>query len=338
MSLEVTTGSEEVLIAGWKDVAFDAGDLASIPPDLIPGLERGDLQLWTTFDTIHIYAPPNLELAVIPRLEAAEPPMASSTFKSEDLLVWRELVGDIAISGSAVPFGDGFVGSNANGQLVISDDAESWRRSDRFPDLWYDPWNGGLVALLHQGTSRLVIADEAGFTRVALPPELAVGQGLGTLVGGSTGLAIARQEFMADTAAELSVETDLFSITHRNGYLVIEEPSGDTHRVTFDPYARMTGTYVPETDSVRVETAGGDGSFDLPLEALQELRWQNSKSGWEIAVSPDGLLWTSSASQLSAEWITIPGQAGDRFLVSSVSYSRNNRVVGLTVYATGPVG
>jgi hypothetical protein len=337
--LQLTIGSEEVLITGQRSNGFDAEVLAQVPPELVPGLERGDFSLWHDYSNIRIVAPPGIELF---RMAAPPSPAVSREsavlFRSDNLIIWEDLPIAFSPWNVAPTLDGGFVSNATDGLVMYSPDGRSWDRTDRFPPHFYQSWGDRLVGLdFSVSTPSLVVfrGDESAI--IDLPTEIAENQYGLSITPGDSGLATILGTY--DTAAaEPITRVDGYLLTMDDGVLRIEEPSGEISYANFGNDGLIKGTYVADTDSIRFENTDGSKSFEFPVAVFLDLRWRNVAGLFEVFVSDDGLEWAKPQTGLRAEYADILGSAGDTFLIALHNYAPDYRPLPITVYRTGPVG
>lgn len=334
-SLSVTASTEEVVINGWQTAAFDLSTMESIPSELIPGLESGDLQLWNAYQGLQIVAPPWIELFWLPmEANARDGPLA--TLRSDNLVVWDQLSSAASVYATAA-YDGGFLGTSNSGSLMYSDNGLSWTLTDRFPNLGYQSFSDGLVAFDYRPrVPRLVIANESSLATIKMPTELTNERNPIELAAGPSGIVTTLQGPTEDV--EPSAELAGYLVRMDGEGLQIEEPSGEVRTVAFNTNGAITGVYVAETNAVQVESVEGDRTFDLPLEGLQALRRTPPSARWDLALSSDGLVWALSQTGIRADHVVPLGDTGQGFLIGARDFSGDfYQENAITVYATGAV-
>jgi hypothetical protein len=337
--LQLTTSSEEALITGQRRNAFDPAVLAQIPPELGPGLERGDFTFWNDYSSIRIVAPPGIELF---RMAVTEPvPTASTTailLRSDNLIIWEDLPVTFSSWNVAATLDGGFVSNGFGGYVMYSSDGRSWDRTDRFPPLYYQSWGDRLVgvdySVIHPN---LVVVDGEETATIDLPPELSMSDYGVSITPGASGLATILGSY-ENASAEPITRIDGYLLAMDTGLLRIEEPSGETSYANFGGDGLAGGTYLAETDSIRFESMDGSKTFEFPVAVFLDLRPRVVSGLFDVFLSHDGLEWARPQTGLRAAYATILGGSGDTFLVALHNYARDYRELPITVYRTGPIG
>ena len=347
--LQLTIGSEEVLVTGQRSNAFDSAVLAQVPPELVPGLERGDFSWWYDYSNIRIVAPPGIELF---RMPAPQSPAAQSLeaqsleassgsavlFRSDNLIIWEHLPIAFSPWNVAATLDGGFVSNATDGLVMYSADGRSWERTDRFPPHFYQSWGDRLVGLdFSVSTPSLVVFHGDERATIDLPTEIAESQYGLSITPGDSGLATILGSY-ENSSAEPVTRVDGYLLAMDGGLLRIEEPSGETSYANFGSDGLIAGSYLADTDSIRFENTDGSKSFEFPVKVFLDLRWRNVTGLFEVFVSDDGLEWAQPQTGLRAEYADILGSAGETFLVALHNYAPDYRPLPITVYRTGPVG
>jgi hypothetical protein len=337
--LQLTTSSEEVLVTGQRRNAFDPSVLAQIPPELGPGLERGDFTFWNDYSSLRIVAPPGIELF---RMSVTEPVPAASTsailLRSDNLIIWEERPVAFSSWSVATTLDGGFVSNGLGGSIMYSSDGRSWDRTDRFPPLFYKSWGDRMVgvdySVIHPN---LVVVDGEGTATIDLPPEISTGEYGVSITPGASGLATILGTY-EDATAEPITRIDGYLLAMDNLLLRIEEPSGETSYANFGGDGLIEGTYLPETDSIRFESSDGSKTFEFPITVFLDLRPRVVTGLFDVFLSRDGLEWARPQTGLRAAYADILGGAGETFLVTLHNYGRDYQELPITVYRTGPIG
>jgi len=337
--LQLTTSSEEVLITGQRSSAFDSSMLAQFPPELFPGLERGDFSWWYDNSTIRIVAPPGIELFSMPAPQS--PPASSGStvlLRSDNLIIWEDLPVSFSSRNVATTLDGGFVSNAYDGYVMYSTDGRNWERTDRFPPLFYQSWGDRLVGLDFSVSSpSLVVFHDDQTATIDLPSEIANNQYGASITPGAPGLATIRGSY-ENSSAEPITRVDGYILAMDNGVLRIEEPSGETSYANFGGNGLIEGSYIAETDSIRFENTDGSKSFEFLVAVFLDLRRRGVTGLFEVFVSDDGLAWARAQTGLRAEYADILGAASQTFLVALHNYGLDYRPLPITVYRTGPVG
>ena len=336
--LQLVPGSDEVLISGYKSPGFDTSVLAQVPTELIPGLERGDLDWWEDSSSIRVVAPPGIELFQMPPAQSM-PVTSPVLFRSENLIIWETLpITPSVLNITAIP-GGGFLLNAHDGDVLYSTDGRSWEETDRFPRLWYQRWGDRLVGLdnslviSNHPTLKLFVFEDDESATIELPTEIA--DLYEVITSGASGLATVL-ETSDDTFADPITQVDGYTLVMvmETGLLRIEDPSGETSYANTD--GSRHGSYVPETDSIRFDVDPGK-SFEFPLAVLQDLRPRFPPGRYDVFLSADGLAWAEGQTGLRADYVDILGSAGQTFLVGLHNYDPNYGALPVTVYRTGPL-
>ena len=341
MTLEITPGSDEILVTLSQSSAFDRSTLGLIPPELVGGLERGDLDLWPDPYGFRVVAPPGIELFRFRSDEAYPAGGFVRLFRSENLIIWEEIDVDFSVWNLAATPDGGFL-SNDNA-LRYSSDGRSWERTDRFPPLYYQDWGDRLVGLEHSsGTTRLVVVDEEGSATIELPnaitdgatpvaqfPRLEIRAGAGGIA------AIVQSE--APGYVEPITRSGGYILAMDNGVLRVEEPSGESGYAQFDIEGFIPGTYLEESNSIRFETNEGR-HLEFPVAAFLDLRATPQRSRFDVWLSADGVTWARPQTGFRAGHVEIIGYIDHGFLVGIHNFSSVSGELPVTVYKAGPVG
>jgi hypothetical protein len=337
--LQLTTSGEEVLITGQRSNGLDPSVLAEFPPELSPGLERGDFNWSYDYSSIRIVAPPGIELF---RMTVTEPvPTASLSrilLRSENLIIWEELPVTFASWNVATTLDGGFVSNASDGYVMYSSDGRSWEHTDRFPPLFYQSWGDRLVGLdfsvIHPN---LIVFDGEEPATIDLPTEITNDQYGLYLTPGAAGLATITGDY-ENASAEPITRVDGYLLAMDHGLLRIEEPSGETSYANFGGDGLIEGSYISASDSIRFENIDGSKSFEFPVAVFLDLRPSIVTGLFDVFLSDDGLAWARPQTGLRAAYADILGAAGETFLVTLHNYGRDHKELPITVYRTGPVG
>ncbi|HUP14883.1 MAG TPA: hypothetical protein VM848_02345 [Acidimicrobiia bacterium] len=337
--LQLTTSPEEVLITGQRRNAFDPSVLAQIPPELGPGLERGDFTFWNDYSSLRIVAPPGIELF---RMSITQPVPTASTssilLRSDNLIIWEDLPVTFASWNVATTLDGGFVSNALGGSVMYSSDGRSWDRTDRFPPLFYQSWGDRLVgvdySVIHPN---LIVVDGEATATIDLPPDISTSEFRVSITPGASGLATILGTYENSTAEPITrIDGYLLALDH--GLLRIEEPSGETSYAHFGGDGLIGGTYLSETDSIQFENSDGSRTFEFPTAVFLDLRHRVVTGVFDVFLSRDGLEWARPQTGLRAAYADILGGAGDTFLVALHNYGRDYQEMPITVYRTGPIG
>jgi hypothetical protein len=335
--LQLTTSAEEVLITGQQTTTFDQSVLAQLPAELGPGLERGDFTWWYDSSTLRIVAPPGIELFQMPATHSFLD--TAVLLRSDNLIIWEELPVTFSTWNVAATLDGGFVSNAHDGYVMYSADGRSWERTDRFPPVFYQSWGDRLVGLEFSTSSPdLIVFDGEQTATIELPSELTASEYGGAFVTpGPSGLATITGNY-ENTSAEPITRVDGYLLAMDNGLLRIEEPSGETSYANVGGDGLIQGSYVAETDSIRFENGDGSKTFEFPVAVFLDLRRRVVTGLFDVFLSADGLEWARPQTGLRAAHADILGAAGETFLVALHNYGRDNQMLPITVYRTGPIG
>ena len=336
-SLQLTAGAGDVLITEYPGPSFDSTVLDEIPSELLPGLERGDFSLWADAYDFRVVAPPGVELFHIRAnqyLRASGPPRL---FRSENLIIWEEIAVEFSIWNLTASPDGGFLSHNDG--MRYSRDGRSWERTDRFPPLDYQGWGGDRLLGIYQSgfPHRLSVLGTGAHVTIELPTEITGNeQGL-SITAGTSGLASILGSYDQDHVEPITrVDGHLLSL--QGGVLRIEEPTGETAYANFDSNGLIPGSYVPETDSIRIETIDQGKTFEFPVSVFLDLRNRPQRFRFDVFVSRDGLTWASPQTGLRAGHVGILGSVDGGFLIALQNHGDHHRELPITVYRTGPPG
>ena len=336
-SLQLTAGAGEVLITEYPGPSFDSSVLDEIPPELLPGLERGDFSLWADAYDFRVVAPPGVELFHVRTnqyLRASEPP---ELFRSENLIIWEDVGVEFSIWHLAATPDGGFLSHNDG--MRYSRDGRSWEGTDRFPPLDYQRWGDDRLLGIDQSgsTNLLSVLGTGAPVTIDLPSEITGNeQGL-SITSGRSGLASVLGSYDQDHVEPITrIDGHLLSLD--GGVLRIEEPTGETTYANFDSNGLVHGNYVPETDSIRIETIDAGKTFEFPVAVFLDLRNRPQRFRFDVFVSRDGLTWASPQTGLRAAHVGILGSVDEGFLIALQNYGADHRELPITVYRTGPPG
>ena len=338
VSLDITAGSDEVLVTVYQYGAFDTSLLEEIPSELIPALERGDFELRFDSYFFQVVAPPAIEVF---RIRATQPsPVYGPTrlFHSENLIIWEEVDVDFSIRELVTTPDRGFL--SIENFVRYSPDGRTWERTNRFPPLYYQNWGDRLLGLDFRSViSRLVVVDDEGSATIELPREIADGQNGLWITAGAGGLAAILASYDQEYVEPIT-RSDGYTLAIDGGVLRVEEPSGDFSYADFDSYGTVPGTYIKETDSIRFETShnGEVRTVEIPLVVLADLRATPQRGRFDVFLSDDGLSWARPQTGLRAGYVDVLGYANHGFLIGVHNYSSDSGELPVTVYRTGPVG
>lgn len=335
--LQLTPSSEEVLISGYSSAAFDPSLLAQVPPELTPGLERGDFYWWHDYSSSRVVAPPGIELFQMP-VSPSPPSGFMSLFRSDNLIIWEPVPVSFSAWNIIATADGGFATQTREGTVMYSDDGRSWERTDRYPALFYQSWGDRLVGLDYSVMHpNLVVIDGEEIATIDLPAEISVSPYGVSVTPGASGLATV---VVSDQQAYVEPITRIegYILSMDSGVLRIEEPSGETSYAVFDGDGLIGGSYVPESNSIRFESTDGSKSFEFPVAAFLDLRGRPQPGRFDVFLSNDGLAWARPQTGLRAEYVDILGSAGQTFLVALHNFGADYRELPITVYRTGPIG
>ena len=336
--LEITAGSEEILVTVFEYGVLDASLLAQIPSELIPGLERGDFEVWYDFYSLQVVAPPGIELFRIRDPSPAPVEGPSRLFRSENLIIWEEVDVDFSIWNLAATPDRGFV--SLDSYVRYSPDGRTWEPSDRFLPLYFQNWGDRLLGLDYSsGIAMLVVVDDEASATIELPSEIADGQSGLSVTAGAGGLAAVLESYDQEYVEPIT-RSDGYTLSMDGGVLRVEEPSGDSSYARFDDNGMIHGTYLSESDSIRFETSqnGEVRSLEIPLVVLADLRATPQRGRFDVFLSDDGLSWDRPQTGLRAGYVEILGYANQGFLIGVHNFSSDADELPLIVYRTGPVG
>jgi hypothetical protein len=336
MYLDLTAGSEEVLVTVYQGSAFDTSLMEQMPPELIPGLERGDFDLWADSYSFRVVAPPGIELFRIPTTQPNLAEGLMKLFRSENLIIWEEVDVDFSFWNLATTPDGGFV--SLDSYVRYSPDGRSWEPTDRFRPLYYQNWGDRLLGVdTSYRTTNLVVVDKDESATIELPDEIAGTENGLSIKAGAGGLAAIVSSY-DDGYAEPITSSDGYILAMDNGVLRIEEPSGETGYAVFNNDGVIPGT-LTESGSIRFETThlGEIKLLEIPVAVLRELRGTPQRGRFDVFLSADGLTWARPQTGLRAGYVEILGYADQGFLIGVHNYSSDSRELPLTVYRTGPV-
>jgi hypothetical protein len=333
---QLTTGPEEVLITGYRGDAFDPSVFDQIPPELIPGLERGDFGWWHDSSSIRVVAPPGIELFRMPFRQPGNPGSSEFLFRSENLIIWENLPAELSSDNLTATFDGGFLSYEAG--MMYSSDGRSWDRTDRFPTLFYQNWEDRLLGLDYsRSPTRLVVFDQEGSAVIELPAEVTIGQYGISITPGPAGLA-AIQGIYDETSARPITRFDGYTLIADDGVLRIEEPGGEQGQVPF-VNGWIKGTYLPDTDSIRIETRRPDSKpYEFPVSVFLDLRGVPQRARFDVFLSQDGFTWSRPQTGLRAGYVDVLGSTDQSFLIGLHNFRRDYSELPIAVYRTGPIG
>ena len=333
-SLQLTAGSEAVLITEYPGAAIDLSNLNQIPLDLVPGLERGDFLLSFAPGGYTVVAPPGIELF---RLRAFEQNLTASSmklFRSENLIIWEKLPINFSVGNLTTTPDGGFLAQDYG--LRYSSDGRTWEQTDRFPPRTYQNWDGRLLGVdRFFGTTRLLVVEGEEYATIELPSEISRTNLETFITAGDSGLAAVVADYGA--YAEPITRIDGYTLALEGGTLRIEEPSGETSYAYFDNNGLIEGSYLPDTDSIRFE-ANETKTFEFPAPVLRDLGTSPQTFRFDVFLSADGLSWARPQAGLRAGYVAALGSVNGSFLVALQNYDTGYRQLPVTVYRTGPVG
>ena len=333
---QLTSGPEEVLISGYRGDAFDPSVFDQIPPELVPGLERGDFYWSHDSSSIRVVAPPGIELFRLPYRPPTTRGGSEFLFRSENLIIWENLPADYSSDNLTATFDGGFLSYEAG--VMYSSDGRSWERTDRFPSLFYQNWGDRLLGLDYsRSPTRLLVFDQEGSAVIELPTEVTIGQYGISITPGPAGLA-AVQGIYDETSARPITRFDGYTLVADNGGLRIEEPGGETGQVP-SVNGWIKGTYLPDTDSIQIATRGPNSKpYEFPVSVFLDLRGVPQRARFDVFLSQDGFTWSRPQTGLRAGYVDVLGSTDQSFLIGLHNFRRDYSQLPIAVYRTGPIG
>jgi hypothetical protein len=337
LELRLTTSPEEVLITGAQEVAFDRSLLDQIPPGLVPGLDNGDFSLRSFSSSVRVIAPPGIELFRVPVVRQAIPERSPLLFRSGNLIIWEQPAVGSSIRNVATTPDGGFVSYDV--ALMYSTDGRTWQRTERYPPLFFQNWGNRLVGAqrISATTTRLFVFDGDEEATIDLPSEIASSNEV-SLTPGIAGVAALQGTWNEPRQVEPITQVDGYILAMDNGVLRIKEPSGASSYARFDNDGLIEGTYLPEKDSIRFETADGSKSFEFPVSVFLDLEGTPPRRRFDVFVTEDGLSWARAQTGLLAAHVEVLGSTDNAFLILLHNYATNSQPLPITVYKTGPPG